>query len=387
MNKTNLKLHMRFCLWFALVGSSFMMDVYAQEKVTNATNSISENSFNRMFDVPTQMALVAIIAYALGYSSHVGNSTQPIVANTADPVLTFDQRLKLLQKELHESGIKPINVSIIASLTQGLSRSRLKAFIDVLQKNKVDAENMAYVQKIIDEMHLGVPASLQSDVQTRYNFAIHEAGHAIILLLTSQTTILDHISMVRYKSVSGFNFAVYQDGSKAFTMQDRKNYIKYLLSGGIAEQVFGLEQDWQSDFISKKIRKWFTTPTVKNEYISDGLFDLLGRPSVALDVAYINTLVHHIVLHDMDLILEDNAVIDEQIYTIIEECYQEALQLMQAHTTDVEKIVQLLMQKNVVLGDEIYAALGKVRPLYACEIAEQVKLQQQDETSFKDIDF
>jgi flagellar biosynthesis regulator FlbT len=117
------------------------------------------------------------------------------------------------------------------------------------------------------------------------------------------------------------------------------------------------------------------------------LFDLLGRPSVALDVAYINTLVHHIVLHDMDLILEDNAVIDEQIYTIIEECYQEALQLMQAHTTDVEKIVQLLMQKNVVLGDEIYAALGKVRPLYACEIAEQVKLQQQDETSFKDIDF
>ena len=41
--------------------------------------------------------------------------------------------------------------------------------------------------------------------------------------------------------------------------------------------------------------------------------------------------------------------------------------LVQLHKSKIEKIAYLLMKKNIISGDELYAALNLERPLYECE--------------------
>lgn len=378
MNINQFKRHAQGYLHFLLIAFILTTSIDAQDG--------QKEQFNINLNFPT-IGLIAIAAYALGYYSHSPSNVSN-TDNSADPVLSFDLRLQLLQKELSATQMKPIEISLIACMTREFSRLNLKDFIQRLQKNTADPINMLRVQAVINDMCFGSPAIYQSPMQYRFNVALHEVGHAITLIHTSTTDILHHISMIRYQKIDGFNYITEQDASKVWTIDDRKNHIKFLLSGGIAEQVFGLEKNWQTNAIYTKITIFFASPpSAKNENICDGMYDLLTRPSVSMDMVEVGKLVRHIAFYDMNLILEDNAIIDEAIYKILEECYQETFKLIQSHKADIEKIAALLMQKDIVSGDEIYTMFNKNRPLYKFEIEENLRLQQQDIINFEDINF
>lgn len=187
--------------------------------------------------------------------------------------------------------------------------------------------------------------------------ATHEAGHAVgIVYLLHDYKILYEISMLGFDEkllAYALPLHIYNCQSKQARIYNELAHMKlmiaFLLCGGVANQVNAIFASSINSLLDK----------------TTGLQEIFLDSRCAGDLQQINGIFQELIIFN----IMDQAQVDQTRDQIMEEAYQVAFACIVQHKTELERLSNLLMKKNMITGDEVYALFGVERPLFDFERA------------------
>jgi AFG3 family protein len=177
--------------------------------------------------------------------------------------------------------------------------------------------------------------------------AYHEAGHAVASWMLESIDPLVKVSIIpRGKSLGAAWYLPEERQITTFTQFAQR--MTAALAGRAAEEImFNEVSSGAVDDLEKVTKEAYTMTAYFgfNKKIGNvSFYDSSGRSDMALQKPY----------------SEDTAkLIDEEVRKLIEVCYQQAKAILIEYKAALEQIALLLLEKEVLLRDELEAVLGK----------------------------
>lgn len=175
--------------------------------------------------------------------------------------------------------------------------------------------------------------------------AYHEAGHAIVAKLTPKSDPVHRISIISRGMALGITMQLPEKDKYQQTMQELVSRIKVLMGGRAAEEmIFGDISSGASNDIEK------ATSIARRMVKQFGMSKKLGlvKYGISNDLQYLGYG------YGEQRDYSDNTAddIDDEVKRIINESYEVAKKILQENKDKLEKIVNLLMEKEVIESDE-----------------------------------
>lgn len=269
--------------------------------------------------------------------------------------LSFDERIEFLNNQLKVlKKSDDFNIHIIARLMSGYSYFQLAQFVEKVQElaKKYDRSTLS-MDVSTKACSLAISQSeesfhIQTTPEKQYHIAIHEAGHAIIVIENENKRRLHCISLQEESDSMGH--VLYIDLAEPYisTEDQLLHDITGSFGGGVAEQVFCLSQ-----------------PVDINS--NDGIVDFVNRPNLRSDMRNIVKQAGKIVKSRCIVAggscQECSILNEEEIIKIIRPCYEKAHEIITAHKDSVKKLAERALEKKVIYADEAYEICGKKKPL------------------------
>ena len=224
-------------------------------------------------------------------------------------------------------------------------------------------------------------AICEFDHNEKLSTAYHEAGHALMFALQPFDQILTQLTlspqgMVGGAFLSASQYLLYSSISVQSAQHDdmlaqSKNKIMCFLAGGIGLQLLKGEKLTFQEFINLA------------ETLGMGSEDITESDWWYICQAAIYYCQHKdfklVSIHQEDLEPSDmpnNEELLTEINVLIEECYEEACAILQAHKDALDAIVVGTLEKGVTSGDDIYKLAGVQRPKYYFELTPMETMQR-----------
>ncbi len=196
------------------------------------------------------------------------------------------------------------------------------------------------------------------DGHTTWSKAVHEAGHAVSFIYNDCLQIVHHGTIGARPNYLGFIHHISSVPAGTFLTQEQvENFIMGFLAGGVAEQVCNVAYGYTPEMLidAKKI------------------LEFCSRSIMHGDVLEARNFAHHIVTYYDQLMLTEKITythieLQQKIDEIIVRLYKKTYEFLTNHKEQVEKIARLLLDKETVSGDEMYATLEITRPLHHFEM-------------------
>ena len=225
-----------------------------------------------------------------------------------------------------------------------------------------DAVTEAEVLDAIDRVTIGLSLTPLLDSKKKWVIAYHEVGHALLMTLLKHSNPLDKVTIIpRSGGIGGFAKSMVKEEdldnglrSRAWLLDD----ITMTLGGRAAEvEVFGDSEvtngaSGDIQHVAERVRLMVTKL---------GMSDL-GHVALDLD-------------SDREVFLgrdwgsrsdysEEMAVkIDQQVRQIVMHCYEEARRIIRENRVVMEKLVEVLLEKETIEGDEFRAIVEQYQQL------------------------
>ena len=242
-----------------------------------------------------------------------------------------------------------IDLAQIANSTPGFTGAELANLINeaallAARKKKV-AIDLDDLEDAKDKILMGTERKgmVISDKERRFT-AYHEAGHAIIALTLSDSDPVNKITIVPRGRAMGMTQQTAIDDRHAYSKEYLSNRIKILLGGRTAEELVfnqfttGASNDLQmaTDIATKMICEW-------------GMSDALGpRAYIASDEGFLGNS------GTQRIYSEDTArAIDMEINQLIENCYQEAMIILEGKRKMLDRMAEILLVEETIDATEI----------------------------------
>lgn len=249
-----------------------------------------------------------------------------------------------------------VNLGDLAATTPGLSGADLRNLVNEaallaarLGRDDVQQRDFtAALEKIV----LGPERRLLLNREDRERIAYHEGGHAVLGLVVAGADPVHRVTIVPRGQALG---VTYQR-----PLEDRYNYpeaylrarIVGMLGGRAAEEVvYGTRTTGAESDIEQ------ATGLARNMVTRWGMSDKLGLVQLApRQNAYLGGGAGYGAERPFG---EDTArVIDAEVHRIIDECHQQALQLLRLHRKALDALVQALLARETLDEQEILAVTG-----------------------------
>ncbi|MGI3136162.1 MAG: ATP-dependent zinc metalloprotease FtsH [Candidatus Phytoplasma vitis] len=225
-----------------------------------------------------------------------------------------------------------INFHQLAKQTPGMSGAQLGAVLNeasiLTVRNQKEMITMEELEEAIDRVLMG-PAkkSIKYNEEERKMVAYHEAGHAVIGLKLEHAQKVQKITIIPRGSAGGYNLML-PEKETFFSSKKRMlaNIISYL-GGRVAEELVfddvssGAYDDFKQ---ATKIARLMVTKYGMSE---------LG------------------ITQDSEF--SDKKMIDIEIKKIVDECYQECQKVIKENKSLLDKITNLLLEKETINKEEI----------------------------------
>ena len=178
--------------------------------------------------------------------------------------------------------------------------------------------------------------------------AYHEAGHAIVGRYTDGSDPIEQVSIIARGMTGGVTVYVPDDDKKHIHRKQLLAHLKTGVAGRAAEEVF-LEDI--STGASGDIQQ--ITEIAKEMIIEYGMSDKLGM--VKYGDAEETKHLGYAYGGGRDYSEKTAELIDAEVKSMIDEAYTYAKKLLEEKRGDVEKLVKVLLEKEVVTRDEFEA--------------------------------
>lgn len=244
-----------------------------------------------------------------------------------------------------------VNFDNIAQRTPGFSGAELSnvlneaALLAVRQGH--DLITMADIDEAVDRV-MGGPAkkSRKYTEKERRLVAYHEAGHALIGLTLEDANKVQKVTIVPRGQAGGYNLMTPKEETYFQTKSQLKATISGYMGGRVAEEVFfgdvssGAHNDIEQ---ATRIARMMVTELGMSElgpiqYDSENGQVFLGRDYTQRSNTHSGQIAYEI---------------DVQVRKIIDECYQEATNIVEQHKDKLICIAEALLEHETLSGEDI----------------------------------
>jgi len=265
-------------------------------------------------------------------------------------------REAILRLHCREIKLAPdVDLKVIAARTPGMVGAELANIVNeaallAARKGK-DAVEMEDFEEAIDRVVAGLARkSRYLSPEEKRRIAYHEAGHAICAAIFTPKEKVHRVSIIpRGVAALGYTLQLPEEERYLLTKEELLAKICVLFGGRVAEElVFGEVSTGAQNDLEK------ATEIARAMVLDYGMSDVLGpqtfrkREHLFLDVPF----------KERELVSEETArLIDEEISKILKSCYDKTKELLQAQREKLDRMVELLLQKEVLEGGELEKVL------------------------------
>ncbi len=175
--------------------------------------------------------------------------------------------------------------------------------------------------------------------------AYHEAGHAIVAKFTEGSDPVEQISVISRGASGGVTVYLPEKDRKFLYKNQMLAWLRTGVAGRAAEQIF---LDDVSTGASDDIRK--VTEIAKHMVMDYGMSEKLGMVKYG-DLEETKHL-GYTYGGGREYSEEVARIIDEEVKLLINDAYEDALNILKEKKEHVEKLVEMLLEKEVVTGEE-----------------------------------
>lgn len=243
-----------------------------------------------------------------------------------------------------------VSFKILARMTSGFSGADLENLLNEAAILAARAGRKVIVMEDILEGINKVIAGPQkksrvvTDSDKRIT-AYHESGHAIIAKVLENCDEVQEVSIIPRGQAAGYTLTRPETDDSHVTKGKLTDMITMMLGGRAAEEIVihdvstGASNDIQraSTIARKMVTEWGMSKAVGNMYLGGDKEVFLGR-DYGTTHSYSEEL---------------GGVIDEEIKSIIDNCYARALELLRQYRNVMENMVKVLFAKDTIYTDEV----------------------------------
>lgn len=244
---------------------------------------------------------------------------------------------------------REIDFDSVAKRTIGYSGADLENLLNESAIIAVKEGRKEIVQDDLSEAFLKVSVGrkkksklTQEDI---HRVAYHEAGHAIVSKYTKDADPVEQISIVSRGSAGGVTLQLPRDDSRFLKKTEILAKMNVLVSGKVAEEIF------TNDVSTGPASDLRVLTELAKEYVKRfGMSDKLGF------VQYGNmeetSHLGYTYGGSSDYSQETAKLIDAEIKRLVDDAIKNANDILNKHKDKVEKLVKVLLEKEVVTGEE-----------------------------------
>ena len=291
-------------------------------------------------------------------------------------------RRDILKVHLKDKKVsKEVDLDVIARRTPGFVGADIANLVNEAallagRRNK-DKLGMAEFEEAIDRVMAGPERkSRVISKKEREIIAYHEAGHALVASKIDGSDPVHKISIIpRGHMALGYTLQLPEEDRFLVSKKELSDRITILLSGRVTELLkFGDVTTGASNDLER------ATQIARQMVTQFGMSDRLGL--VTLGRKQHEVFLGRDIMEDRNYSEEIAYAIDQEVRSIIDECFNLAKNILTEHSERLEEITTLLLEKEVLEGDELDELLGypkKEAPVVPAVTDEEEAYSENDE--------
>ncbi|NMF83407.1 ATP-dependent zinc metalloprotease FtsH2 [Nodosilinea sp. P-1105] len=243
-----------------------------------------------------------------------------------------------------------ISLETIARRTPGFTGADLANLLNeaaiLTARRRKEAITMAEVDDAVDRVIAGMEGTPLVDSKSKRLIAYHEIGHAMVGTLVKDHDPVQKVTLIPRGQAQGLTWFTPSEEQMLISRSQIMARITGALGGRAAEDVIfgdaevttGAGNDLQQ--VSNMARQMVTR------------FGMSDLGPLSLESSQGEVFLGRDWLSRSEYSEEVSSRIDEQVRSIVEHCYNEAKGIMQDNRAVIDRLVDLLIEKETIDGDE-----------------------------------
>ena len=214
-----------------------------------------------------------------------------------------------------------------------------------------DAVTMADLHDSLEKLVLGTERRILLSAEERRRTAYHEAGHAIIGMLTPGADPVRKVSIIPRGIALGVTLSAPEADRFSYDRPYLLGKIKVALGGRVAEELVfdDITTGAQNDIKH-------ATELARNMVGLWGMSDVIGPVTVITDNGQLP------LPGASDISPVTQQLVDEEVRHLIEQAHEQVTQLMSANRDKLDALAHALLERETLEQDEAYTAAGIKAP-------------------------
>ncbi len=282
-----------------------------------------------------------------------GRFDRHIIVNFPD-IKGREEILKVHTRKLKLSPM--VDFKSLASQTPGFSGADIanlcnEAALLAARQNK-EAIEMVDFEKSVERVLMG--PEKKSHIMSKKEkeiTALHEAGHALLSLLLPEVNPLKKVSIIPRGLAGGYTFTPPLEDRHYWTKRELISEIALMLGGRASEEInlsevtTGAQNDLEA--ASQMSRRMVCQFGMSNRLGNITLGRREGLIFLGLDI-----------MEEKNYSEDTARLIDEEVKSIVDEAYKKAKALLSQNSEQLKILVNALLEKEVLDGEEVKRLLG-----------------------------
>jgi cell division protease FtsH len=247
-----------------------------------------------------------------------------------------------------------VDLNRLASTTPGMVGADLANLVNeaalLAARRGRDAVAAGDLTDALEKIVLGAERNVLMSDADRRRTAYHEAGHALVGMLTPDADPVRKVSIIPRGTALGVTFSTPDADRFTYTIEDLAAKIRVMLGGRAAEEIVlgnvttGAESDIEmlTQLARHMVGRWGMSPKV-------GLVAVLPRDNAGP--------------FDSDGFAQrTREILDDEVRRMIDDAYEEVVALLREERERLDALAEALLAEETLDEDEAYAAAGIRRP-------------------------
>ncbi len=280
-------------------------------------------------------------------------------------------RLSILEVHARDKKLEEgLSLESIARRTPGFTGADLANLLNeaaiLTARRRKDAIGLSEIDAAVDRIIAGMEGQPLTDGRSKRLIAYHEVGHALVGTLIKAHDPVQKVTLIPRGQAKGLTWFSPDEDQMLITRAQLRARIMGALGGRAAEDVvFGHSEvttgaggDIQQ--VASMARQMVTR------------FGMSDLGPMSLEGGNQEVFLGRDLMTRSDISDSISKQIDEQVRTIVKSCYNETVELVQKQRQGMDQLVELLIEKETIDGDEFRSVVAEFAEIPEKERTEQL---------------
>jgi cell division protease FtsH len=220
----------------------------------------------------------------------------------------------------------------------------------------------------LEKILLGAPRGIVLSPADRERTAYHEAGHALMGMLTAGADPVRKVSIIPRGAALGVTLSAPDDDQVSYTREDLIGKIKVALGGRVAEEI---------------VYESITTGAESDiEHVTAIARQMIGRWGMSETIGFVTVLPADgrgpFITGSGETSEATQRLVDEEVRELIDVAHRDVTAVLEAHRDQLETLARALLQDETLDESDAYAAAGMPVRLVSAVLADQTGRRRVD---------